>query len=123
MLMRYHWPGNVRELENCAERAVLLCTDHVVHSYHLPPTVQTAEASNTVPSGSLSSALASFERDLIVDALKMNRGNMAAAVRLLDTSERVMGLISQPFVITAQKTIICRLLGLRMGFLRLKRLV
>lgn len=92
MLMRYHWPGNVRELENCTERAVLLCTNHVVHSYHLPPTVQTAEASNTVPSGSLASALATVERDLIVDTLKTNRGNMAAAARLLDTSERVLGL-------------------------------
>ncbi len=37
MLMQYHWPGNVRELENCIERAVLLCSDRVIHSYHLPP--------------------------------------------------------------------------------------
>ena len=92
MLMRYHWPGNVRELENCTERAVLLCTDHVVHSYHLPPTLQTAEASNTVPSGSLSSAVASFERDRIIDTLKSTQGNIAAAARLLDTSERILGL-------------------------------
>jgi Nif-specific regulatory protein len=91
-LMRYHWPGNVRELENCAERAVLLCTDHVVHSYHLPPTLQTAEASNTIPSGSLSSAVDSFERDRIIDALKSTRGNIAAAARLLATSERIIGL-------------------------------
>ena len=92
MLMRYHWPGNVRELENCTERAVLLCSDHVLHSYHLPPTLQTAEASNTIPSGSLASALATVERDLIVDGLKANQGNMAAAARLLDTSERILGI-------------------------------
>jgi len=36
-LTQYHWPGNVRELENCMERAVLLCDDQVIHSYHLPP--------------------------------------------------------------------------------------
>ena len=41
-LMQYHWPGNVRELENCMERAVLLCDDQVIHSYHLPATLQTA---------------------------------------------------------------------------------
>jgi Nif-specific regulatory protein len=41
MLMDYHWPGNVRELENCIERAVLLCEEGVIHSYHLPPTLQT----------------------------------------------------------------------------------
>ncbi|MBW2331775.1 MAG: AAA family ATPase, partial [Deltaproteobacteria bacterium] len=91
-LMRYHWPGNVRELENCSERAVLLCTDHVVHSYHLPPTLQTAEASNTIPSGSLSSAVDSFEKDRIIDALKSTQGNISAAARLLATSERILGL-------------------------------
>ena len=37
MLMAYHWPGNVRELENCVERAVLLCEEGAIHSYHLPP--------------------------------------------------------------------------------------
>jgi len=92
MLMRYHWPGNVRELENCMERAVLICNNHVVHSYNLPPSLQTAESSETVPSGSLSSALATFEKDFIIDALKNTHGNVAKAARLLDTSERILGL-------------------------------
>jgi Nif-specific regulatory protein len=48
MLMSYHWPGNVRELENTLERAVLVCDGHVIHAHHLPPTLQTAEASGTV---------------------------------------------------------------------------
>jgi len=30
-LNHYHWPGNVRELENVIERAVILCTDKVIH--------------------------------------------------------------------------------------------
>jgi Nif-specific regulatory protein len=92
MLMRYHWPGNVRELENCMERAVLICNNHVVHSYNLPPSLQTAESSETVPSGSLSSALATFEKDFIIDTLKNTHGNVAKAARLLDTSERILGL-------------------------------
>ncbi len=50
MLMEYHWPGNVRELENCIERAVLLCEEGVIHSYHLPPTLQTGKESDTLPS-------------------------------------------------------------------------
>ena len=48
MLMSYHWPGNVRELENVIERAVLVCDGQVIHAHHLPPTLQTAEASGTV---------------------------------------------------------------------------
>jgi len=52
-LVQYHWPGNVRELENCIERAVLLCDDQVIHAYHLPPTLQTAEETGTQQSQSL----------------------------------------------------------------------
>lgn len=100
MLMRYHWPGNVRELENCIERAVILCNDNVIHSYHLPPTLQTAEKTNTLPSLSLPYMLEAVERDLIIDALKNTRGNMAGAARLLGTTERVVGLRVQKYRIT-----------------------
>ncbi len=90
MLMRYHWPGNVRELENCIERAVLVCEDQVIHSYHLPPTLQTAESSNTLPKMSLEKAVSSYEKELIQDALKSARGIKAKAARLLDTTERIL---------------------------------
>ncbi|MBN2103148.1 sigma 54-interacting transcriptional regulator [bacterium] len=91
MLMRYHWPGNVRELENCIERAVLVCDDQVIHSYHLPPTLQTAESSNTLNRMSLTSTVAAYEKELIQDALKTTRGNQAKAARLLDITERIIG--------------------------------
>jgi Nif-specific regulatory protein len=92
MLMAYHWPGNVRELENCIERAVLLSADEVIHGHHLPPTLQTAEASGTAFRGRLRTALANVERELLLDALKSTRGNMAKAARTLGVSERIMGL-------------------------------
>jgi Nif-specific regulatory protein len=91
MLMRYHWPGNVRELENCIERAVLVCEDQVIHSYHLPPTLQTAESSGTTNTRSLKQAVETYEKELIQDALKSTRGNAARAARLLDTTERILG--------------------------------
>ena len=91
MLMSYHWPGNVRELENCIERAVLVCEGGVIHAHHLPPTLQTAEVSGTLPRLSLSAAVASYEKDLILDALKSARGNRAKAARLLDSTERIVG--------------------------------
>lgn len=92
MLMSYHWPGNVRELENCIERAVILSNDDVIRSYHLPPTLQTAEASGTEHVGTLQEALDNVERELIIDALKSSRGIMARAARSLGITERVMGL-------------------------------
>jgi Nif-specific regulatory protein len=91
MLTSYHWPGNVRELENTIERAVLVCEGSVIHGHHLPPTLQTAEASDTGPRLSLVDTVGAFESDLIQDALKSARGNRALAARLLQTTERIMG--------------------------------
>lgn len=91
MLIAYHWPGNVRELENCIERAVLISDSAVIQGNHLPPSLQTGEASGTTP-GSLKSSLAAVEKELLLDALKTSRGNMASAARQLGISERIMGL-------------------------------
>ena len=96
MLMSYHWPGNVRELENCIERAVLLADDEVIHGHHLPPTLQTAEATGTVHHGTLQETLDTLERDLIIDALKTSRGNMAKAARALGITERLVGPAHRP---------------------------
>ena len=88
MLMDYHWPGNVRELENCIERAVLLCEEGVIHSYHLPPTLQTGTESDTLPVLSLEDAVANLEKEMIIDALKNTRGNITLAAEILKTTVR-----------------------------------
>ena len=90
MLMAYHWPGNVRELENAIERAVLVCDGSVVHPHHLPPTLQTAEASGTIQDVSLADAVAAYEKNLIQDALKTARGNASKAAKLLHSTERII---------------------------------
>jgi Nif-specific regulatory protein len=89
MLMCYHWPGNVRELENAIERSVVVCNGQVLHAHHLPPTLQTAEASGTTMDLSLEQATAGFEKDVLQDALKSARGNRAKAARLLSTTGRI----------------------------------
>ena len=91
MLMSYHFPGNVRELENAIERAVLACDSNVIHGHHLPPTLQTAEITDTVTDFSLSAAVAAFERDMIQDALKSTRGSVAKAAKALASTERILG--------------------------------
>lgn len=91
MLSSYHWPGNVRELENIIERAVLVSDGQVIHGHHLPPTLQTAEASGTGASTPLAEAVEQFEKDLILDALKSSRGNRAKAARVLQSTERILG--------------------------------
>jgi Nif-specific regulatory protein len=90
MLTSAHWPGNVRELANVIERAVVVCDAQVVHVHHLPPTLQTAEASGTTPTTTLRDSMEAFEKDSLQDALKSARGNRAKAARLLGTTERIL---------------------------------
>ena len=90
MLTVYHWPGNARELQNVIERAVLVCDGQVIHAHHLPPTLQTAEASGTVTDLSLVESVDAYEKDLILDALKTSRGNRTKAARLLHSTERII---------------------------------
>ncbi|MFH1887211.1 MAG: sigma 54-interacting transcriptional regulator, partial [Pseudomonadota bacterium] len=99
MMMQYHWPGNVRELENCLERAVLLCDGGVIHAFHLPPTLQTGQESDTLPTRSLEQAVEALEREMIVDALKSTRGNMGKAAELLATTSRKIGYKIQKYAI------------------------
>jgi Nif-specific regulatory protein len=103
MLASYHWPGNVRELENTIERSVLMCDGEVIHGHHLPPSLQTAEASGTVTRVSLQDAVGAYEKDLIQDALKTTRGNRARAARLLDTTERIINYKVRNYGIDARR--------------------
>jgi Nif-specific regulatory protein len=103
MLASYHWPGNVRELENTLERAVLMCDGEVIHGHHLPPSLQTAEASGTVTRVALGDAVSAYEKDLIQDALKTTRGNRAKAARLLDTTERIINYKVRRYGIDARR--------------------
>jgi Nif-specific regulatory protein len=97
MLMQYHWPGNVRELENCIERAVLLCEEGVIHSYHLPPTLQTGKESGTLPALSLEEAVANLEKEMLIDALKNTRGNITGAAKILQTTVRKFAYKAQQY--------------------------
>ncbi len=92
MLMSYHWPGNVRELENCIERAVLVSDDRVIHSHHLPPSLQTAEASGTDFRGNLESALDGVEREFVIDAPQVFAGEHGFGRPGIGITERIMGL-------------------------------
>jgi Nif-specific regulatory protein len=92
LLTNYHWPGNVRELENCIERAVILSKDMVIHSYNLPPSLQSAASTNTELTTTLDAALSRLEKEMITESLKNTEGNMSAAARILGITERQMGL-------------------------------
>ena len=87
MMMEYHWPGNVRELENCLERAVILCNEGAIHSYHLPATLQTGTKTKTLPQ-SLEDSVARLEKEILMDALKNAKGNINKAAKLIGITVR-----------------------------------
>ncbi len=91
-LMVYHWPGNIRELENCIERCCILSTDDVIHSYNLPPTIQSALSSKTEHQGTLEFIISKLEKQIIHDTMIATKGNIAKAATMLGVTERMMGL-------------------------------
>jgi len=92
MLMSYHWPGNVRELENVIERAVILSDDDVIHSYDLPPSLQTPKESGTRFGLSLEEKTRAVEYEMIVEALKNSNGKIGDAAVELGLTRRMLGV-------------------------------
>jgi two-component system, NtrC family, response regulator len=80
-IQSHMWPGNVRELENRVQRSVILAQDAYVRpeDLDLGPAVE-------LPQRSLTEARDRAERELIVDALTRNAGNITRAAREIDVS-------------------------------------
>jgi len=103
LLVQYHWPGNVRELQNCIERAVLICDEEAIKSFHLPPTLQTAESVNDRHPLSFAAAVENFEKELIIESLKKTKGNQTKAALALDTSLRIINYKINKYNIDTRK--------------------
>ena len=90
-LRNHNWPGNVRELENVVQRAVLMAKSNIITNKDIffdiqpgngSPDNYTAKAKqlSNIP---LKSALAEVEKEIIIDTLKNNHGNVAKAAKIL----------------------------------------
>ena len=100
MLMDYHWPGNVRELENVIQRAVILTEDEAIHGYNLPLSLQSPVFSGADIQCGLEAKLASMEYEMLVEALRLHRGNMTEAAREIGLTRRAMGLRMRKYRLT-----------------------
>ncbi len=103
LLTQYQWPGNVRELRNCMERATLICNEEAIRTYHLPPTLQTAESSATDTQLSFGEAVGKFEQEILVEALQRCGGNMLQVARDLRASYRIINYKIKKYNIDPKK--------------------
>jgi two-component system response regulator FlrC len=99
-LLTYPWPGNVRELDNLMQRALVLCNGPVIEPVHVLFEAAPAAAAAPVqaPAGplapplrfDLAAGLATTERELIFDALRVEHGRRDAAAQRLGISPRTL---------------------------------
>jgi len=79
-LVRYDWPGNIRQLQNVIEQVVALSPSEVI-SVHLVESALNSNETNVEPL-SLNDAKKEFERDYVINTLKMAAGNVAEGAKL-----------------------------------------
>jgi len=79
-LVRYDWPGNIRQLQNVIEQVVALTPGGVI-SAQLVESALNSNVSIAEPL-SLNDAKKEFERDYLINTLKMAAGNVAEAAKL-----------------------------------------
>jgi transcriptional regulator with PAS, ATPase and Fis domain len=79
-IMAHKWPGNVRELQHAVERAVFLGRSSLVDVTDLPASILAGPRSHVTVASPLKEALASPERQLILEALERSgwRRDLAA---------------------------------------------
>lgn len=84
-LKNYPWPGNIRELENVIERAVnIIDKESVILPKHLPDKITGEISAKEI--NSLKDILEDAEKQALIDALKLTRGNKSKAAQLLKLS-------------------------------------
>ncbi len=94
-LVDHSWPGNVRELENVIQRAVLMSKSSIITEedifFDTPPgkdihehQITLARQSSGMP---LKSILTDVEKEVIIEALKRHKGNVACAAKELNVGK------------------------------------
>ena len=80
LLLRHDWPGNIRQLQNVVEQVVALSTGVLISAQQVAMALQCElEASSPI---ALNEAKKQFERQYLINVLKMVEGNVAQAASL-----------------------------------------
>ena len=113
LLQRYRWPGNVRELINVIERAVVLTRNTVIQASDFPealrredPFAEYSGRFGAVPANHLKSALASPEKQLIIEALETHGWNRQETADALGINRTTLYKKMKKYGISFEKQLI-----------------
>ena len=97
LMIKYHWPGNVRELENLIERMMILAASPMIAVDDLPRKFRDSKPSvcenyDEIPDTGffLSKVVASYEKRLIIQALKQTGWVKNRAAKLLNVNRTTL---------------------------------
>ena len=89
ILLAYDYPGNIRELENIIEHCFVLCQGEIIERKHLPVSVCPVPGFDQVLTGGVKT-LKQMETLLIIEVLRRNKGNQAAASKDLGINKSTL---------------------------------
>jgi len=90
LLMDYEWSGNVRELENTVESIMVIHSPEAIDSQHLPQEIRDFRKRPEVVSFKIGTPLDDVEREMLVQTLRVTKGNKRRAAQLLGINVRTI---------------------------------
>ena len=95
IIQTYDWPGNIRDLENAIQSAMILSSDKIIRSEHLPLRVKgyiqtPTDTANDIPENGIKEINAQVEREWILEALKKNNFNRTLTASALNISRKTL---------------------------------
>lgn len=93
-ILGYEWPGNVRDLENAMQSAMILATNGIIQTEHLPLRVkgyeQTEWSASEKEREGIKEINAQVEKEIILKALKKHNYNRTLTAESLQISRKTL---------------------------------
>ena len=89
-LVDYKWTGNVRELENAVESILVTNSPEVIDSQDLPQEIRDFKERPEVIPIKIGTPLEEVEREMLIQTLKLTKGNKRRAAELLGINVRTI---------------------------------
>ena len=90
LLTDYEWAGNVRELENTIESILVINSPEVIDIQHLPQEIRDVKERTEVVSIKIGTPLEEVEKEMLIQALRVTKGNKRKAAQLLGINVRTI---------------------------------